>query len=192
MRKVFITEFAHDLEGLLFESIEDLTDKGSLFEFVMDIKELTVGDLILFCGDFYILKGRTIDEGIEFYKSEFAKTFDSLSEEDQNEWHRRSEALKTSTIPPYMWMHLIQMFAGEKEKLDVLYTSTSEVLMELLDVKYEDGEGFWLFDCFERHIKGFKKMNLKDKIQALKSKVKEYDGVIVSYQLANSGKGGFH
>ena len=48
MRKVFITEFAHDLEGLLFESIEDIHNKGSLFEFVMDVKELTVGDLILF------------------------------------------------------------------------------------------------------------------------------------------------
>ena len=55
MKKVFITEFEHDLHGLQYESCE-VSQKGALFEFVMDVKELKEGDLIMFCGDFYTVK----------------------------------------------------------------------------------------------------------------------------------------
>lgn len=58
MKKVFITEFEHDLHGLQYESCE-ITQNGALFEYVMDVNQLSIGDLIMFCGDFYTLKGRT-------------------------------------------------------------------------------------------------------------------------------------
>lgn len=54
-KKVFITEFEHDLHGLEYESY-DIAQGGALYDFVMDVQQLSVGDLIMFCGDFYTLK----------------------------------------------------------------------------------------------------------------------------------------
>jgi len=192
MKKVFITEFSHDLEGLLFESVENLQEMGALFEFVMDVKDLNVGDLIMFCGDFYMFKGRTEDSDIKFFMEIFAQTYDSFSEEKKKEWDEESKSYNQEKgIPPYKWVHLIQMFESE-ELIRNLYDSCEEAFMEVLDITYEDGEGDWLFGVFENHIKGFKKMSIKNKIQALKMKMKEYDKIRASYEISNEDKDGFH
>ena len=52
MKKVYITEFAQDLEGIDYEPFErDLSEPW--FEYIMMVDDLDVGDLILYNGDLY-------------------------------------------------------------------------------------------------------------------------------------------